>query len=258
MVGIMANSQSSHASVLLVEDDATIADMYCLQLARDGYSVEIARNGDQALKSLREAPADVVLLDVHMPQVDGWAVLEELGSGGTLSHPVIMMSSYSDPEMVSRAIRMGATDWLVKAQTTPGELSRRLAFWLEALERTRQTPSPESFEAVTDADGRSFMESPVAMLVADDYARYVAANPAALTLLDCRLEEVIGQRVWDFTPGGSVASGLELWRQFIGIGEIRGRYELLRPSGQRIPVEYHALASVSPGRHLSRLTLLPQ
>ena len=247
---------SRRASVLLVEDDAVIADMYSLQLERDGYSVALAGNGDQALKRLRESPPDLVLLDVQMPKVDGWGVLRELSAGGSLAQPVIMMSSYSDPEMVARAIRMGATDWLVKAHTTPGELSRRLAFWLDALQRERCPTEPESFEDLKDDAGRGFSDSPIAMLVADDYARYVGANPAALELLRSPRHEVIGKRVWDFTPGGSVASGLGIWRQFVVMGETRGRYDLVVGSGQRIHVEYRAIANVLPGRHLSFLKLL--
>lgn len=117
--------------VLLVEDDVAIAEMYSMQLRLDGYVVEHARHADDALGRIAQAPPELVLLDLLLPGRGGLEVLAEVKErwGGP---PVVILSNYGDPQLISRARGMGARDYVVKSRTTPREVSRSVARWLDA------------------------------------------------------------------------------------------------------------------------------
>ncbi len=101
--------------VLVVDDDPLNRTILTRALQRDGHSVRTAETGEQALASLRAEPADVVLLDVVMPGLDGVEVLEALKGDPDLREvPVIMVSALDDYDHVVRCIETGAEDYLPK------------------------------------------------------------------------------------------------------------------------------------------------
>ncbi len=103
------------ASVLVVDDDVVTRTLLAKSVEREGHRVATAENGRQALEMLRTDPFDVVLLDVQMPEMDGYAVLAEIQSDGGLRHlPVIMISALDETESVVRCIELGAEDYLPK------------------------------------------------------------------------------------------------------------------------------------------------
>jgi two-component system phosphate regulon response regulator PhoB len=114
--------------VLLVEDDPLVAEMYKLRLEIDGLSVTLAGDGASALRLARELVPDAILLDIRIPRMDGLTVLELLrqGGDGVGRVPVLMLTNFSDPETVERAHSLGADGHLVKANTTPAQLSQRV------------------------------------------------------------------------------------------------------------------------------------
>jgi len=90
-------------------------DLLSRRLKQLGHSVEMAENGRQALEKIAAEEFDLVLLDIMMPEVDGYSVLETLRENGTLDRlPVIMISAVSEIESVVRCVEMGATDYLPK------------------------------------------------------------------------------------------------------------------------------------------------
>lgn len=101
--------------VLVVDDDPLNRTILTRALERDGHVVRTATTGEDALASLREDPADVVLLDVVMPGMDGIEVLEELKRDAKLRDvPVIMISALDDYAHVVHCIEVGAEDYLPK------------------------------------------------------------------------------------------------------------------------------------------------
>ncbi len=101
--------------LLVVDDNETNRDLLSRRLRRQGYTVAIAENGRQALDLLYEQPFDLVLLDIMMPELDGYQVLEMLKADPALRHiPVIMISAIDDIESVVRCIKLGAQDYLFK------------------------------------------------------------------------------------------------------------------------------------------------
>jgi two-component system, sensor histidine kinase and response regulator len=101
--------------LLVVDDNASNRDVLTRRLKRQGYSVVAAENGIQALEQMGVRDFDLVLLDIMMPEMDGFEVLSRLKSDDRLRHiPVIMISALSDADAVARCIEMGAEDYLPK------------------------------------------------------------------------------------------------------------------------------------------------
>jgi len=113
--------------VLVIEDDPSVAEMYRVRLEADGYDVVVGGDGDEGLQlAMSEAP-DFIYLDLRLPKLDGFEVLERLRAApATAQIPVIILSNYGDPETRERGLKLGALDFLVKADTTPGELAARV------------------------------------------------------------------------------------------------------------------------------------
>jgi two-component system, cell cycle response regulator len=103
------------ASVLVVDDDAINRMVLARGLERDGHRVTAAENGLQALDLLHAEPFDVVLLDVLMPELDGYDTLARIEADDKLRHiPVIMISALEEIESVVRCLELGAEDYLPK------------------------------------------------------------------------------------------------------------------------------------------------
>src|SRR5262249_8318964 len=117
--------------VLLVEDDPEVAQMYRLKLELDGYAVEVASDGLQALLKAMANPPDILFLDLRLPKMDGLGVLEVLRQDErTRNLPVVILSNYSERELVERGLKLGALDFLIKSQTTPARVAGSVAGWL--------------------------------------------------------------------------------------------------------------------------------
>jgi adenylate cyclase len=103
------------ARVLVVDDNEMNRDMLSRRLQRLSYEVSMAENGEQALSMVHEQPFDLVLLDIMMPNISGYEVLERLKADNETKHiPVIMISAVDDLESVVRCIELGAEDYLFK------------------------------------------------------------------------------------------------------------------------------------------------
>ena len=127
----MATEAEEEVRVLFVEDDAAVAEMYRLKLELDGYTVTIAPDGEEGLKMAKESPPDILFLDIRLPKMDGFSVLESLRADATLKNiPVIILSNYGEAELVDRGLKLGALDYLIKAETTPSTLSRGVGKWI--------------------------------------------------------------------------------------------------------------------------------
>ncbi len=103
------------AVILVVDDNDGNRDMLARRLARQGHDVRTAAGGRDALDALARDPIDLVLLDVMMPDLDGYAVLERMkASAATRDIPVLMISALDDMDSVVRCIQLGAEDYLSK------------------------------------------------------------------------------------------------------------------------------------------------
>ena len=102
-------------SLLIVDDNAMNRDMLARRLEREGYHITTAVGGKQALDLLEREKFDFMLLDILMPDMDGYEVLEQLkASDATCDLPVIMLTAVNEVESVKHCIDLGAEDYLIK------------------------------------------------------------------------------------------------------------------------------------------------
>lgn len=103
------------ARILVADDNELNRDLLSRRVRRLGHEVALAEDGRQALELLRAEPFDVVLLDIMMPNINGYEVLEAVRLDDHLMHiPIIMISAVDEPESIARCIRLGAVDYLPK------------------------------------------------------------------------------------------------------------------------------------------------
>jgi phosphoserine phosphatase RsbU/P len=102
-------------TILVVDDNEMNRDLLSRRLRRDGHTVLVAEHGRQALDRLAEQPFDLVLLDIMMPELTGYEVLEIMKGDATLQHiPVVMITAATEEESIVRCLLLGADDHLPK------------------------------------------------------------------------------------------------------------------------------------------------
>lgn len=121
----MDKNQTHMPKILMIDDDPFIADMYVLKFRDEEFEVETARNGKDGLKKIAEFNPDVILLDIVMPDMDGFQVLEELKKKG-MKCKVILLTNLSQKEDIERGMGLGASDYIVKAHFTPSEVVEKV------------------------------------------------------------------------------------------------------------------------------------
>ena len=114
---------SDTKKVLIIEDESMISSMYKTKLEQDGYTVVTANNGSDGLAVAKVEIPDIILLDVIMPQLDGFTVLEELRVNMGIKVPIIMLTNLGTDEDKEKGGKLGATDYLVKSSLTPAQVS---------------------------------------------------------------------------------------------------------------------------------------
>ena len=118
-------------TVLLVEDEPIVAEIYQLALERAGYGVVIARDGAEALRLAGESAPDFMFLDIRLPKMGGLDVLRAKASDArTRDIPTVMMTNFDDPALIRSCRELGARDYLVKAGFNPSELGGIVARWV--------------------------------------------------------------------------------------------------------------------------------
>jgi DNA-binding response OmpR family regulator len=118
-------------TILLVEDDAIISSMYKAKFEDDGFKILIAQDGVSGLELAKKEKPDIIVLDVILPGLDGFSVLEEIKKDLTTKNiPVIMLTNLGTNEDKTKGRNMGALDYLVKASLTPAEISDKIKEFL--------------------------------------------------------------------------------------------------------------------------------
>lgn len=106
--------------VLIIDDDGTMRSLYERVFTLEGFTVELADSGKTGMEKVQTTNPDIVLLDMMMPVINGLEVLEKIKADPATSHiPVIVMSNYSELSISTRAIQLGADQYLIKSDTDP-------------------------------------------------------------------------------------------------------------------------------------------
>jgi two-component system alkaline phosphatase synthesis response regulator PhoP len=109
--------------ILIIEDEEVLLDLLQKKLTQEGYQIEVAKDGQVGLAKIREDKPDLILLDIVMPKMGGFEVMEELNKDEQLRGiPIIIISNSGQPVELSRAKELGVRDWLVKTDFDPQEV----------------------------------------------------------------------------------------------------------------------------------------
>lgn len=166
------------SSILVVEDEPMVAEVVERYLRRDGHEVRLAFDGRAALESFERQPADLLILDLMLPHLDGMTVCRRIRA--TSDVPIIMLTARGDERDRLAGLDFGADDYVSKP-FSPRELAARVR---AVLRRTSKTPPPRRLEfedLVIDGVARTVdvRESPVALTSREfDLLYHLARHPA--------------------------------------------------------------------------------
>ncbi len=115
------------AKILIVEDDKFLRELIVKKLTDEGFETEEAVDGEDGVKKAKSIQPDLILLDLILPGIDGFGALAEIKKDENVaSVPVIILSNLGQREDVEKGIKLGATDYLVKAHFTPNEIVEKI------------------------------------------------------------------------------------------------------------------------------------
>lgn len=189
----------TETKVLVVDDDVNICNLIELYLQREGYKVYIANGGSDAIKIFNARQLDLVVLDIMMPQVDGYDVLKEIRKTSQL--PVIMLTAKGETFDRVLGLELGADDYIVKP-FDPKELVARIRAVLRRYKPQVVKKVIEHSDLIIDADSYmvTYKGNNIEMPPKEfELLFYLASNPNRVFTRDQLLYEVWG---YDY-PGDS-------------------------------------------------------
>lgn len=181
--------------ILIVDDDTNICELLRLYIEKDGFDTAIANNGTQALKLFEQEKPDLIMLDIMLPELDGWQVCREIRK--TSQVPIIMLTAKGEVFDKVLGLELGADDYVVK----PFEAKEVVARIHAVLRRTNSNEATNVKEVVWDklsinltnyelkVDGVQIDTPPKEM----ELLYHLASNPNRVFTRDQLLDEV-----WDF------------------------------------------------------------
>jgi DNA-binding response OmpR family regulator len=196
----MAETAVATRTVLVVEDDSTLATVLRYNLERDGYRCTVAADGARALDLARRDRPDLILLDVMLPGIDGLEVCRRIRAGSTV--PIIMLTARVDEIDRVVGLEVGADDYITK----PFGMRELLARVRAALRRAEMRPLAEDTQPIVVGDlqidprGRRLLRNggPVTVKPKEfDLLLFLARNPGQVFTREQLLD-----RVWGYEFGG--------------------------------------------------------
>ncbi len=113
--------------ILIVEDDTFLGELLVNYLAKEGFSSELAVDGESALVSVRKETPALILLDIILPGIDGYEVLRQLKKDpGLQKIPVLILSNLGQKDEVERGLKLGAQEFLIKAQLDLDDIAKKI------------------------------------------------------------------------------------------------------------------------------------
>jgi len=214
------------SQILVVEDEPSIGEVIGLYLRRAGYSVQWIKDGQEALKYLESQTPSLVILDLMLPNVDGWQITRWLRERGDV--PIIMLTARREEIDRIAGLEMGADDYVVKP-FSPQELVSRVR---AVLRRTRPVTTEEPGEGILTFEG--LVVDPIRRLVLVngeersltarefDLLHLLARHPRQVFSRDQLLERIWGMS--DYIDPGSVTVHIRRLREKIEPDPAAPRY----------------------------------
>ncbi|HET6148434.1 MAG TPA: response regulator [Polyangia bacterium] len=217
----MGSTAQLPARILVVDDEDNDRRLLELLLAAEGFLVLSASNGEEALTSIAQQPPDLILVDVMMPEMDGYVLVEKIKNHATAGPiPIIMVTHVDDREAMMRALQAGAQDYLVKPVnraelyvrvrnllrlTAYGDLQTKYSQSLEREVGWRKADLVETVARLTASEQRyrALLENAndaIAVLTPDGVVREM--NQKWAEIVGVPREQLIGRQVSDFIASG--------------------------------------------------------
>lgn len=122
-------SQKLNKTILLIEDDEFLREICVKKLIKEGFDVSVAVDGEQAIKEMDKIEPDLILLDIILPTMNGYEVLQKIKAHKNIKIrqvPIIVLSNLGQENDIKKAMDMGATDYLIKAHFTTEEITDKV------------------------------------------------------------------------------------------------------------------------------------
>jgi CheY-like chemotaxis protein len=117
----------TNRKILIIEDDAVLGQILEKKLVDEGYTVTLIADGAIGLKTMRESKPDLVLLDILLPTLNGYEILEAKRDDVSIKEiPVIIISNSGQPVELQRTLELGALDYFIKAQLDPNDIASKV------------------------------------------------------------------------------------------------------------------------------------
>ena len=209
--------------ILLVDDDPNIRQLVNLYLQKEGFEVQMAERGDEALEKFRATPPDLMLLDVMLPSMDGWQVLREARK--TSNVPIIMLTAKDETFDKVLGLELGADDYIAK----PFDM-KELVARIKAVIRRYQTPEKSEAGAALTFPGLTVNISQYAVTYMGkelemppkelELLNFLASHPNQVFTREQLLEQVWGYDF--FGDSRTVDVHVKRLREKLGEGEKLG------------------------------------
>ncbi|MCK4473947.1 response regulator [Candidatus Parcubacteria bacterium] len=113
--------------ILIIEDDRFLRELITRKLTQEDFNVSEAVDGEEGIKKLKKEKADLVLLDLILPGIDGFEVLSQAKKDPEISSiPIIILSNLGQKDDVEKGMKLGANGYLIKAHFAPGEIIEKI------------------------------------------------------------------------------------------------------------------------------------
>lgn len=117
--------------ILIIEDDKFLRELLGKKLSSLGYNAVLAVDGEEGIEKIKSETPDIVLLDLILPGINGFEVLEKAKKDPAINEvPIIILSNLGQSEDIEKGLRLGAKDFLVKAHFTPQEIVNKIQMFL--------------------------------------------------------------------------------------------------------------------------------
>lgn len=155
--------EKNKENILIVEDETALSSVLKSKLEKEGYTVKVAEDGEEGYEKIKEWKPDLILLDIVMPKMDGYRVLEKM-KDEDVHIPVIIISNSGQPVELEKTKKLGAVDHLIKTQFEPKEVIKKVSAYLDG---KKQEGEQGEVEKKKSKDGENDLDVKV-MVVEDD------------------------------------------------------------------------------------------
>ena len=251
---IMPTTFTKQSEILIVDDDPNNLDLLAHLFKQAGHRVRATPLPEQALHSAFIYPPDLIILDVRMPDMDGFEVARRLKNDLRTTHiPIIFISGQTDVADRVMGLEMGGVDFIIKPFQRDEVLARvrthlMLCHALEEISTQNKVLEARIRERTADLTKerdlakRYIEDAPVGIFIADADGRHIDVNPAGCQLVGFTHEELMGMTVDDLAPSGNQPDHLNRFAKYMQHGGVNCELSLWKKDGKEILVSLKTVA----------------